>query len=414
MPLGTYLRPRQSQVFRLGQVANLLQMSAGELDEHLTEIARDNPMLLLRGRPAGGPSVTDVLEMTGVERPPSLYDHVFRELSGLLDQGGLLEKVLVALIAELEPSGWLGRAPEEIADNLNISTSLVETALRVVQKRIDPPGFFARNLAECLRLQLEDRDAVTSELTLVLNHISELESGGMSALVRATGLSTEAVQDCMSVLRRLEPKPGSAFSHDPTLCREPDVRITPSARGWDIEFLSCWQGRIDVATVPRGQRTEETAEAMAKARALKKAVDIRISALRQVVRELVDRQSAYFRQGESALVPLAMSDIADKVGFHLSTVSRVLNGLLIEGPNGIVLARALFPGTASLRAVQSKPQVQARIRDLLRGEDRASPITDRRLTELLQAEGIVVSRRVVSNYRRDIGILPPAKRRLRA
>ncbi|WP_264210575.1 RNA polymerase factor sigma-54 [Leisingera thetidis] len=414
MPLKTQLRAKHSQVFRLGQIVTLLQMSAAELDEHLAAEAQENPMLVLRQRRAAGMSATDVLELTAVEQANSLYDHVFRELAGLIGQGGLMEKLITALIAELEPSGWLGRAPAAIAESLELSGELVETALRVVQKRVDPVGLFARDLKDCLRLQLEDRDAMTEDMELVLDHLPALESGGPAALVRATGLPRDRVQDCLALLRRLDPKPGSAFVSDPTLTREPDVRITPSGEGWEIEFLSSWQGDIEVINLPRGGRASEASEALAKARALKHALHARASALKQVVGEIVKRQGAYFRLGDRALAPMTLSEIALETGFHLSTVSRVLNGLLIEGPNGIVLARTLFTGTASARTTQSKPQVQARIRALLAGEDPKKPLSDRRLTAILQAEGIAVSRRVVSNYRQDIGIHAAAKRRLRA
>lgn len=414
MTVGLQLRARQSQVFRLGQVVDLLQMSAAELDRHLAELAQDNPMLILRRRPPAAVSATDVLEMTAVAEANSLYDHVFRELAGLIGQGGLMETVVTALIAELEPSGWLGRAPEEIAAGLGVEDRLVRTALKVVQKRVEPVGLFARDLSECLRLQLEDREALTPELEGILAHLPLLEKGGVTALAGAAGMALDRVQQGLAVLRRLDPKPGSGFATDATLMRDPDVRLSPRGAGWEIEFLSSLQPVIEIADVPRRGRTAETTEALARARALKQALEVRVSALRQVVGSLVARQGGYFHLGDAALAPLTMSEIAQETGFHLSTVSRVLNGLLIEGPNGIVAARSLFGGAASTQAAQSRPQVQARIRALLAGEDPARPISDRGLTALLQAEGIAVSRRVVSNYRRDIGIPSPAQRRRRA
>ncbi|AHD09167.1 RNA polymerase factor sigma-54 [Phaeobacter gallaeciensis] len=414
MPLKTQLRAKHGQVFRLGQVVNLLQMSSAELTEHLAAQAQENPVLVLRQRRAASMSATDVLEMTAVEQANSLYDHVFQELAGLIGQGGLMEKVITALVAELEPSGWLGRPVDAIAESLDLSVMLVETALQVVQKRIDPPGLFARNLQECLRLQLEERETMTADMDVVLAHLSELESGGTAALVRATGLSGDAVQDCLVLLRQLDPKPGTAFVSDPTLTREPDVRVSLSDDRLEIEYLAAWQGDVEIIDLPRSGRASEATEALAQARSLQHALKARASAQKQVVGQIVERQGAYFRFGDQALVPMTLSEIAQETGFHLSTVSRVLNGLLIEGPNGIVLARTLFSGTASVRGTQSKPQVQARIRALLAEEDSKKPLSDRRLTAILQSEGIAISRRVVSNYRQDIGIHPAAKRRQRA
>lgn len=414
MTLGFNLHTKQTQVFRLGQVVGLLQMSTGELDEHLSVIAQDNPMLVLQPRTTRAFSTTDVVEATAVEESDSLYGHVFRALAGLIAQGGLMESVITALIAELEPSGWLGSTTQEIAETLGVSNTLIQTALRVVQKRIDPPGLFARNLEECLRLQLEDRDAMTDEMLCVLAHLSVLESGGIAALAVATELDIDTVQRCLCEIRRLDPKPGARFVFDPTLIREPDVRLTPIGDGWQIEFLSSLQDDIKISTMPRCPKTAETQEALANARALKQALQIRQSAMKQVVEDIVDRQGAYFRIGASALVPMTMSEIATATGFHLSTISRVLNGLLIEGPNGISAARTLFCGTASAQSSQSKPQVQARLRALLGAEDPGKPMSDRRLTAILKDEGIMVSRRVVSNYRLEIGFPAAAKRRLRA
>lgn len=414
MSLGLHLRAKHSQVFRLGQVVSLLQMSSGELSELLAQEAQDNPMLVLRPRPAAGLSATDLLEMTAVEEANSLYNHVFRELAGLMSSSPAMERLITALIAELEPSGWLGASTGDIAKSLDLSVDLVETALNVVQKRIEPAGLFARDLQDCLRLQLEDRGMMNESFAAILSCLALLETGGVSALVKACGLDPDQVMACLDALRELDPKPGSAFVTDQTLLRQPDVRITPSDDGWDIEFLSSFQSDIQISQLPRQGRTSDTSDALARARALKHALDIRVSALKQVVGELVKHQGDYFRDGASALVPMTMSNIAKDTGFHLSTVSRVMNGLLIEGPCGIVAARTLFSGPAAAGCAHSKTQVQARIRALLSGEDPSRPMSDRRLAVLLQAEGIPVSRRVVSNYRQDSGILAAAKRRRRA
>lgn len=414
MSLGVSLRTRQSQVFRLGQFVSLLGLSARDLDRHLADMAQENPMLTLRPLLTAATGATDVLEMTAAAQASSLFDHVFRELSGLVAHGGALERVVTALIAELEPSGWLGCSVDEIAERVGVKSALVEMTLQLVQKRIEPAGLFARDLQECLRLQLEDRDALTDGMQRMLAHLPELERGGVAALARATGMTADQVREHIADLRRLDPKPGSAFVCDPTLGREPDVRITPNGDGWEIEFLSSLERTVEITQIPRGGNSPETSEAIAQARALKQALDIRASALRQVVRTVVARQSAYFHLGDRALQPVTLSEIARDTGFHLSTVSRVLKGLLIEGPNGIVDARTLFGGTASANTAQSKPQVKARIRELLACENPQQPISDRRLTALLQADGIAVSRRVVSNYRQEIGILAASKRRLHA
>lgn len=414
MTLAIRMRARQTQVFKIGQVIEVLNMSSAELDDYIAQTARDNPMIVLRPRSAGGVSATDVLEMTAVEEASSLYDHVFRELAGLILQGGQLEKLVIALIEELDPSGWLGRSVAQIAETLDMRAEVVETALKIIQKRVEPAGLFARTLEECLRLQLEDQDAMTETMGRVLAHLGAFEKGGPTCLAKATGLEMEEVMSCLSVIRRLNPKPGAVFMTDATLLREPDVRVTLSATGWEIEFLSARASEVSILPMPKAGQTPALREALARARALKQALELRQSAVKQVVRVLVDRQSAYFHTGAEALEPMTMSEIAQIAGYHASTVSRVLNGLLIEGPHGVIAARVLCAGAASVGMTHSKAKVQARIRALLATEDSAHPLSDRRLTALLQVEGITVSRRIVSKYRQEIGLASAAKRRLYA
>ncbi|QEW20997.1 RNA polymerase sigma-54 factor 2 [Marinibacterium anthonyi] len=410
MTRGLRLQPRQAQVFRLGQVVGILQMTEAELDAHLGEAARDNPMLTLQWRPLAGAG--DMIEMLAVAEVNSLHAHVMQELAGLRAQGGLIERLIMALIEELEPSGRLGRSVAEIAMALDVAEELVGTALTLVQKRVEPAGLFARTLGECLRLQVEDREEMTPEMDLVLSHLPVLERGGVGGLAQATGLCEAAVAGCLAAIRRLDPKPGARFAADPTLMRDPDVILRPDGTGWEIDLGTRLRAEAGIARLPGGARSPETREALARARALKQALEIRRSALEQVVRVLVSRQDGFFRDGVQALEPLSMAEIAQETGFHPSTVSRVMNGLLIEGPNGVVAARSLISGTAGAGSAHARPRVMARIRALLALEDPGAPLSDRKLVALLEAEGIRVSRRVVSKYRHEIGAATATRRKL--
>lgn len=414
MPLGLHLHAKQKQAFRLGQVVGMLQMTTAELDEHLAQAAQDNPLLIVRRRPIGHWGATDVLETTAITDTNSLYEHVHGELAGLIAQGGKMRALICALIEELEPSGWLACSTSEIAKLLGLKDEIVEVGLRVVQKRVTPAGLFARDLKECLRLQLEDRGALTDDMDRVVAHLHMLETANPVGLAQAAGLEPSVVDACLAVIRRLNPKPGGDFVTDPTLMREPDVIVAPSHNGWGIEFRSSTRTDLEIAKLPRGRLSPETREALANARTLKRALEMRRSALEQVVTKLVEHQGQFFHRGPEALRPMTMSEIARETGFHLSTVSRVMAGLLIEGPNGVVDARTLVAGTASVAVGQSTPRVQARMRALLSAEHPQNPLTDQRLTELLHQEGILVSRRVVSKYRRNLGLSTAACRRLKA
>lgn len=419
MNLSTRLRIGHTQVFRMGHVINVLRMSAEELDEHLFQTARDNPFLVVRQRRraairAGG--AQDLLDISLADTPTSLYDHVLRELAGLIARGGAMERLIVALIEELEPTGWLGRTVPEIAAQLGLGCDLVETALNLVQRRVSPAGLFARDLADCLRLQLEDRDLWDEEAEAILAHLGVLETGGPEALAQAVGLDLATVSKHLARLRRLDPKPGSQFSTDMTLMREPDVRIEPEGDGWRPVFKSSFETEVAVLPKAAGDGSPALRQALGEARALKQALDLRQNALKHIVQVMIEVQGDFFRDGPEALKPLTQTMIAERTGFHLSTVSRVLNGLLIEGPHGIVPARMLYPRSSARGAPDgaAKPRVMARLRALLAAESPSCPLSDQRLSDQLGAEGFAVSRRVVAKYRQELGFASAVQRRLRA
>lgn len=403
----------------MGHVVNVLQMSGAELDEHLLQTARDNPLLVVRQRrqAASRSAIAhDLLDRGFAETPNSLYDHVLRELAGLIAHGGPMERLILGLVEELEPSGWLGRPVPEIADSLGLRCDLVETGLALVQRRVSPAGLFAKDLKDCLRLQLEDQDLLTDNARVIVRHLDLLEKGGVEGLAQATGLDVGTVNAHLARLRRLDPKPGVRFSTDLTLMREADVRIEPRHDGWEPVFKPGFEAEVAMLPGAPGDSSSEMRKALAEARALKQALDLRQSALKQIVRFMVAFQEAFFREGPEALKPLTQAMIAEKTSFHLSTVSRVLNGLLIEGPNGVFEARALC-ARRSARTAQgspSKPWVMARLRAVLLAEGANCPLSDQRLCDCLGAEGIVVSRRVVAKYRHELGFAPAAQRCLRA
>lgn len=419
MSFATRLHTRPSQVFRMGHVISVFEMTGEELNEHLLQAARDNPFLVVRRRrlaSALSSSALDQVDIDSADAPTSLYDHVAQELAGLIAPGGAMKRLVLALIEELEPTGWLARPLAEIAAELKLDPDLVERGLRLVQRRVSPAGLFARDLRECLRLQLEDQGLWEPEIEAVLGHLPLLERGGIPALAQATGLSAETVSGHLARIRRLDPKPGTRFCTDLTLMREPDVRVEPRGEGWVAILKSTFETQVSLLPGSAGDNSPEMRRALAQARSLKQALELRQSALQAIMRVMLEIQGAFFRDGQEALRPLTLSTIAERTGFHLSTVSRVLNGLLIEGPNGIVPARDLCARSCARGCDDAapKPKVLSRLRNILAAECPACPLSDQQLSEMLLAEGLAVSRRVVSKYRQELGFAPAGQRRQRA
>ncbi len=406
---------RPSQAVVMQQSMTLLRLTAEEMTELLTRTAETNPYLVVRHprrRSIRGVGTTEALEAMAPQATNSLTAHVQFELADLLSRGGVLARVITGLMEELDPSGWIGADLGEIARRLGTRETLVEATLLLVQQRIAPTGLFARNLRECLRLQLAERGPLSDRMETVLAHLDLLETGGPEALARRSGLDLADVRACLSDLRSLDPKPGAGFDHDATLTREPDARVTLDDGVWTVHFLHAAEPCAEIARFPRCAKSPALCEALRQARLLKHALELRRSATRQVVEALVARQTGYLAQGIDALRPLTMSELAEATGFHTSTVSRVLNGYLLETPQGVVAAKTLCPKSVSrIDRGYCREQVMARIRTLVAGEDPARPLSDVRLARQLVAEGICISRRVVTNYRRACGICPVALRR---
>lgn len=411
----TRLTAKQIHSFRLMQVVSILQMTPDQLETHLVEAAQDNPLLVIHRRglrrwQTG--SAGDLIQHTTPEAQPGLHQHAMCQLSGLLGQGGMLARLVIALIEELEPSGWLGAPLARIAADLGLAEQVVETALMLVQKRIEPTGLFARDLQECLRLQLQEGGLLDQDMARVLDHLPLLEQRGVAGLAAAAGLTPDRATRCLNVIRQMNPKPGAAFAQDTASPRAPDVVVTPSQGGWHIRFTARLHEDVELLALPCGPDGQALRAAQTQARALKQALEMRHSAMRKVVHTLVTRQGDFFRDGALALRPLTMQQVAAEAGFHLSTVSRVLNGLLIEGPNGIITARDLCPGAAKAGDGDiSRPKVVARLRQMLKAEDPATPLTDQQMADLMADEGLTVSRRIVAKYRQSIGISAAAQRR---
>lgn len=406
---------RQTQTFVLHQSMALLRLTSAEVTELLTQVAEVNPHLLVR-RPRRrflvGLGASDALEATLAEDADSLIAHVQAELSDLLSRGGLMARIITLLMEDLEPSGWIKADLGRIARDLGIREALVEATLKLVQERVSPTGLFARDLRECLYLQLTERGEVSPEMEAVLSHLDMLETEGADALADKAGLSTETVSACLAQIRTLDPKPGARFDVDPALTREPDARVTREDGAWKVRFNRDTEPTVEIAAIPRSRDNPDLAEALKQARGLKFALHLRHSATRQVIEALIARQTGFLDRGDAALRPLTQADLAEATGFHTSTVSRVMNGYLIETPQGVIPARTLCPGSVSrLGGGHCKAQVQARIRALVQAENPTSPMSDADLARQLRDEGIAVSRRVAAKYRQDCGIARAALRR---
>lgn len=388
----------------------LLRADAAGLARYLEEQAAETPALtLLPSLPAAGewlPRWSGFLPHSGPDETerlaahgPSLMAHVMAALPGLVPEIRQ-HRIALALVESLEPTGWLGRSAAAIATELVVSLDEVEAVLAQLQK-IDPPGLFARNLAECLQLQAVDADALDPPLTIMLDRLDLVASGDWATLSRLADVSEAEIQYRFRLIRSFNPKPGTAFSALSSPIREPDLIVRQGEGGWLVT--------LNHASLP-ALSVDPDATGAARAREVVRLIEGRNATLLSVGQAILTHQRAALEYGTAVLRPLTMQDVASSVGLHKSTVSRVVAGTAVDTPHGTWWLRGLF--SADMGADTAAAALRSRLATAIAQEDPAQPLSDEALAVVLSSNGVVLARRTVAKYRTDLRI-PPAHRRRR-
>jgi RNA polymerase sigma-54 factor len=313
-------------------------------------------------------------------------------------------RIALALVEALEPSGWLGRDLAAIAQDAGTPAREVEAVLRQLQTRAEPTGLFARNLAECLRLQAEDAGEADPAMRAVLDRLTLVARGEIDRLAREAGLTEAEVRTRIGRLRRYDPKPGTGFEAAAAPVREPDLIAEKTGTGWQVS--------LNRSTLPAVSVAEGRGKGRAEARAILRMIEGRNTTLLAVGQEILTRQAAVLDEGLGALVPMTMADVAAALALHESTVSRVVAGTSVDTPRGTWWLRAFFT-----RAAQDGGPAAGALRDrlarLVAAEDPATPLSDVALAEALAEGGAPIARRTVAKYRAMLGLAPAHRRRQR-
>lgn len=395
----------------------LLRADASGLSRYLEEQAAENPAIRLDyAEPSPGewlPRWTGVLAGAAVDEAerleaaaPSLIAHVLAEV-GRLDLPVADRPIALALIEMLEPSGWLGGDCAVIAAELSVEQSRVE-AILVRLQQIEPAGLFARNLRECLWLQLRAEGLDSPVFAPVLQNIDLLARGDFDRLAQLADASRDQIQTCFRQIRTLNPKPGAQFAVFGTaqtaLLREPDLVVDRGADGWTV--------RLNRSALPSVSVEPGRGAGRAAARSLAKMVKSRNATLLRVGQEILRRQAVALDDGLTAVLPMSMSDLAATVGLHESTISRIVAGASVDTPHGTWWLRALFSGARGQKGetALSAAALKARLAELVAQEDPHDPLSDDELADRLVALGATAARRTVARWREALGI-PPAHRR---
>ncbi len=359
-----------------------------------------------------------------VARPESLQDYLEHQL-GEMEVDVELHKMAGRIISALDSNGYL---PGSLADLLPPDAdaqqlALAEEALAVVQT-LDPTGVGARNLRECLLLQLRREMPYHDELqTLISNHLTDLQDNRLPAIEKKTGYSIELIQQTWDELRKLNPKPAAEFAALVVPTVTPDVILEQEEDGsYKIQLEDGRTPRLRISSYYRnrllsGNATPEEKEFIKRkinaAQWLIDSIQQRRGTLTRVSQAIVDHQRRFLDDGPEFIEPLKMQQIADKVGVHVTTVSRAVDDKWIQTPRGIFpLKRFFVGGTVGTDGEDvTWDAIRIKLQEVVDNEDKQHPYSDEELVNQLAEHGLVVARRTITKYRKKMDIPSSRQRR---
>ena len=455
---------------QLQQSIRLLQLSTQELSQELDRMLMDNPLLELE-EPASGHQGAPILngqepataaapdkaqESSSVDapvdpqssdldwfgsgsaapaaptdedagppalaaEPPSLREH-------LLDQVTLLnldarDKTLVALLVDaLDENGYLTMNLDELSESLPSELEISIEELRIALchlQQLEPTGVGARSPSECLTLQLLALPLSTPgrelALAIVRDHLELLAAHDFVRLRKALGCHDERLKEAQRLVQSLDPRPGSAFGGNEARYVVPDVIVKKIKGVWVASLNADAMPKLrvnsmyaDILKGGRGAPASQMSQQLQEARWLIKNVQQRFETILRVSQAIIDRQRHFFEHGEVAMRPLVLREIADLLGLHESTVSRVTTQKFMFTPRGIFELKYFFGSHVATDAggACSATAIRALIKQMVVAEDQKRPLTDARIAEILSQQGIVVARRTIAKYRESLHIPP--------
>ena len=486
LSFGQHLQQKQVQTLapRMIQSMEILQMPAIELQEHIEQALAENPMLELNERDPtlpeepvehqdldkpdvdqkelivdndknntddferllnqpspetyedySKPSSNRIAESGErqhdqmaniVDRPESLQEHLRHQL-GEMDLTPEMLKMCERVISSLsaEDGGYLRLALADLLppDSGQEEMEIAESALAVIQA-LDPPGVAARDLTECLLLQIKDEMPYADEMrTLVQSHLDNLHHNRMPAIQKATGFSIETIQSALLQMKKLNPKPAAEFIERFVPTITPDVFVDRDEQGkYTVRLEDNGSRGLYISQYYRerlqnGQATAEEKDYIKRkvtaAQWLIESIGQRRSTLTKVSQALGDHQTQVLELGPEFIEPLKMQQIADKVGVHVTTVSRAVDDKWIQTPRGILPLRRFFVGGTQTDEGEDVAwdKIRIKLQELIDQEDKVRPYSDDELVKRLKAQGLNVARRTITKYRQRMGIPSSRQRR---
>jgi len=360
-----------------------------------------------------------------ISREESLREYLTTQL-GEIEMRNSQKKICQYIIENLDTKGYLPDSISDIAIQLKVSENKVLEALKIVQG-FDPDGIGARNLEECLKLQLKKKEIDDKNLFYIIdNHLNNIAENKYNVIAKDLNITPKQAQEYGDIIKKLEPKPSRGFyTGDETKYIVPDAFI----KKLDGEFFIIMNDnsipRLSInnvykALVSNDENNDKAAEEYVKNKInsavfLIKSIEQRKSTLYSVLKEIVDYQREYFDNGVKYLKPMTLKDIADKIEMHESTVSRAIREKYIYTDKGIVKIKDLFTTGISSESENSdsmsSSSVKGKIKELIEKEDAKDPLSDQKICDILNSQAMNISRRTVAKYREEMNIKSSSKRK---
>lgn len=392
------------------------QTESIDWDEYFQDEASSSPIRVQRE------DKEEVVYDNFISSTPSLQEHLMIQLN-LSSLPKTKLKIGEFLIGNLDKNGYLTITTDEVSRLLKVSKNDVEETLKIIQT-FDPAGVGARNLTECLLIQIEQKDIKNPKIReLVENHLVDLAEGRFSKIATMLNISLADVQHLKDILVTLDPKPGRNFSSaNDVHYIIPDATIEKVGSEYVVIMNDSISPRLSINPYYRALLTSEDKESniskflsnrLDSALWLIKSIEQRRITLHKVIQSIADVQRDFLDHGLIYLKPLTMKQIADMVGVHESTVSRAISGKYVQTPRGIFELKFFFQsGLENVNGTMTSAEsIKKIIREIIEGEDPYNPLSDQKIADVLKEKGITISRRTVAKYREEMGILSSTKRK---
>lgn len=359
------------------------------------------------------------------ETTQTLQDHLMWQL-GLTPFSDTDSAIATSIIDAVNNTGYLTVPLEEILESMGdetVTMAEVEAVLKRIQ-RFDPVGVAARDLRDCLLVQLSQYAKGTpylAEARLVISeHLDLLANHDFRSLMRSTRLKEDTLKEVIALIQSLDPRPGQSIITDESEYVIPDVLVRKAQDKWMVELnadsvphLKINQQYAALGNSSRNEADDQFIRSnLQEAKWLIKSLESRNETLLKVTRCIVDQQQAFFEQGEELMKPMVLADIAQAVEMHESTISRVTTQKFLHSPRGIFELKYFFSSHVNTDSggEASSTAIRALVKKLITAENPAKPLSDSKLVTLLSAQGIIVARRTVAKYRESLSI-PPSNQR---